>query len=83
MDLGIRGQAALVLAGTRDIGFGCAEALAEAGCRVVFNGVTPESGRIALGKLKGHDVHYVQGDVMNPRESGRIYNKARDWLGKK
>lgn len=82
MDLGIKGQAALVLAGTRGIGFGCTEALAEAGCRVVFNGVTPESGRIALDKLKGHDVHYVQGDVMNPRERGRIYDEARAWLGK-
>ena len=82
MDLGIKGQAALVLAGTRGIGFGCTQALAEAGCRVVFNGVTPESGRVALSKLKGYDAHYVQGDVMNPGERGRIYDEARTWLGK-
>ncbi|MBM3542102.1 MAG: 3-oxoacyl-ACP reductase, partial [Alphaproteobacteria bacterium] len=34
MDLGIKGERALVLAGTRGIGFGCARALAEAGCKV-------------------------------------------------
>lgn len=81
MDLGIKGEKALVLAGTRGIGFGCTQALAEAGCKVAFNGLSEDSGRIAMDRLKGHDVHFVRGDVMKPGERDRIYAEARAWLG--
>ncbi len=81
MDLRIKGEKAIVLAGTRGISFGCAQALAEAGCKVVFNGVNAETGQIALGKLKGHDVHYVQGDVTDPKAREDIWAQARTWLG--
>ena len=81
MDLGIKGERAIVLAGTRGIGFGCTEALAKAGCRVAFNGISAENGQKALAKLRGLDVHYVQGDVMKPAERDRIYAEARQWLG--
>lgn len=37
MDLGISGRRALVCAGSKGLGRGCAEALAEAGCSVVLN----------------------------------------------
>ncbi len=38
MDLGIAGRKAIVCASSRGLGFGCAKALAEAGCEVVING---------------------------------------------
>ncbi len=37
MDLGIKGKRALVCAGSKGLGRGCAEALAEAGCDIVLN----------------------------------------------
>jgi 3-oxoacyl-[acyl-carrier protein] reductase len=81
MDLGIKGENALVLAGTRGIGFGCTQALAEAGCKVAFNGLSEESGKATMGRLKGHDAHFVRGDVMDPKDRDRIYAEAREWLG--
>jgi 3-oxoacyl-[acyl-carrier protein] reductase len=38
MDLGIAGKKAIVCASSRGLGYGCAMALAEAGCEVVING---------------------------------------------
>jgi len=37
MDLGIKGKRALVCAGSKGLGRGCAEALAEGGCDIVLN----------------------------------------------
>ncbi|MHC5652771.1 SDR family oxidoreductase [Stappia sp.] len=39
MDLGISGRTAIVCASSRGLGRGCAEALAEAGCNLVINGL--------------------------------------------
>lgn len=41
MDLGISGRRAIVCASTSGLGYGCAVALAEAGCHVVLNGRDP------------------------------------------
>jgi 3-oxoacyl-[acyl-carrier protein] reductase len=38
MDLGISGKKAIVCASSRGLGYGCAMALAEAGCEVIVNG---------------------------------------------
>src|SRR5216684_3369709 len=38
MDLGIAGKTAIVCASSRGLGYGCAMALAEAGCEVIVNG---------------------------------------------
>jgi 3-oxoacyl-[acyl-carrier protein] reductase len=38
MDLGIAGKKAIVCASSRGLGYGCAMALAEAGCEVIVNG---------------------------------------------
>ena len=43
MDLGIRGKKALVCAGSKGLGRGCAEALAEAGVDLVLNARGPEA----------------------------------------
>jgi 3-oxoacyl-[acyl-carrier protein] reductase len=42
MDLGISGRKAIVCASSRGLGRGCAEALAEAGCEVIVNGLDAE-----------------------------------------
>lgn len=43
MDLGISGRRAIVCASTGGLGYGCAVALAEAGCHVVINGRDPQT----------------------------------------
>ena len=47
MDLGIRGRRAVVCAGSKGLGRGCAEALAQAGCEIVLNG--RGAGALAAG----------------------------------
>ncbi|MXN63675.1 SDR family oxidoreductase [Stappia sp. GBMRC 2046] len=42
MDLGISGRKAIVCASSRGLGRGCAEALADAGCELVINGLDAE-----------------------------------------
>jgi len=61
MDLGIRGETALVLGGTKGLGFGCAQALAEAGVRLIVNGRNAADGAEAVKQLPG--ATFVQGDL--------------------
>ena len=44
MDLGIEGRKAIVCASSRGLGRACAQALAQAGCEVVINGL--DAGRL-------------------------------------
>ena len=74
MNLGIEGETALVLGGTRGLGLACARALSEAGVRVLVNGRSPagwEAARASLG-----DAVFVQGDVGNADDRARICNTA-------
>jgi len=65
MDLGIAGRTAVVCASSKGLGFGCAKALADAGCRVVINGRNPDTLEAARVKLadSGADVVAVVADV--------------------
>jgi 3-oxoacyl-[acyl-carrier protein] reductase len=66
MDLGISGRRAIVCASSRGLGRACAEALAEAGCEVVINGVDKDRlMRVAseIGTATGARVTAVAGDV--------------------
>lgn len=66
MDLGISGRTALVCASSKGLGFGCAQALAEAGCKVVVNGRSAESaGRAAeaIARATGAEVRAVAADL--------------------
>ena len=56
MDLGIRGKRALVTASSRGLGFGCARALAEAGCEIVVNARGAEALKAAAEELRQHGV---------------------------
>jgi 3-oxoacyl-[acyl-carrier protein] reductase len=61
MDLGLEGRTALVLGGTRGLGWACARALAQAGVRVVINGRDAVHGEQAARQLPGG--RYVAGDI--------------------
>lgn len=66
MDLGIAGRRAVVCASSRGLGRACAEALAEAGCEIVINGVDPDRlSRTAaeIAQATGAKVVPVAGDV--------------------
>ncbi len=80
MDLEIDGERALVLAASAGIGLGCAEALVQAGCRVVINGRDRARGERAAAAL-GPGAHFVQGDVANPEDRARLHDEASTHLG--
>jgi 3-oxoacyl-[acyl-carrier protein] reductase len=72
MDLGIRGRTALVCASSQGLGYACALALAQEGCRVSVNG--RDAGKLeraaqALREATGASVRTVQADLNT--EAGR------------
>jgi 3-oxoacyl-[acyl-carrier protein] reductase len=75
MDLGISGEAALVLGGTQGLGYACAAALAEAGVTVVVNGRDPVKGEKVAASL-GADSHFVPGDLALVEARAEIYEGA-------
>uniref|UniRef100_UPI003BADB838 SDR family oxidoreductase n=1 Tax=Stappia sp. TaxID=1870903 RepID=UPI003BADB838 len=69
MDLGISGRKAIVCASSRGLGRGCAEALAEAGCDLVINGLDGARLDATASDLRaryGVDVKRVVADVSTP-----------------
>jgi 3-oxoacyl-[acyl-carrier protein] reductase len=63
MRIDLQGRTALVLGGTRGLGWGCAQALAEAGARVIVNGRDAAHGQSAAARLPGGA--FVAGDIGN------------------
>ena len=61
MRIALDGKTALVLGGTGGLGLSCAQALAEAGARVIVNGRDPNRGRAAVARLPGGT--FVAADV--------------------
>ncbi|MBT5414753.1 MAG: SDR family oxidoreductase [Rhodospirillaceae bacterium] len=80
MDLGIKGESALVLASSRGLGFGCAKALSDEGVRVVLNGLSEENGAKAV-KAIGGDTIFVSADVSKAEDRERLWDEALDHLG--
>ncbi len=81
MDLGISGRKAIVCASSRGLGRACAEALAEAGCRVVINGVDPDRlARTAeeLARATGAEIIPVVADVGSPEGQAAILEASPD-----
>src|SRR5258706_4853201 len=71
------GRVAVVTGGGQGIGLACAEALAEAGAKVIIadmNPATAEAGRAKL-KTAGYDTETVAMDVTN---SGRVSQAAEE-----
>ena len=56
MDLGIKGKRALVCAASKGLGFGCADALAQAGVNLVINARGADALEAAAERLRGHGV---------------------------
>jgi 3-oxoacyl-[acyl-carrier protein] reductase len=80
VDLGIAGEVALVLGGSKGLGFSCAQELARAGVRVAINGRNKSDGAAALAKL-GKDAIFVQGDVSEPGRVAAIIDEVEKTLG--
>jgi len=69
MDLGISGKTALVCASSKGLGRGCAEALAEAGCRLVMNARGAEALEETAAHIRatyGVEVVTVAADIVSP-----------------
>jgi 3-oxoacyl-[acyl-carrier protein] reductase len=78
MDLGISGQAALLLGSTQGLGLACARALAQEGVRVAVNGRDPARTQAVAADLGGVG---IAGDVGDPEQRARIVAEARAALG--
>src|SRR3984893_13863080 len=76
----LTGRTALVTGGGGAIGLACAEALAEAGAKVIIaepDAAVAEDGRAAL-QAKGHDPEVV---IMDVTDSRRVKEVADDVVG--
>jgi 3-oxoacyl-[acyl-carrier protein] reductase len=71
MHIELQGRTALVLGGTRGLGWGCARALADAGARVIINGRDAEHGRAAAARLPVG--LFVAGDVGDEAERQALF----------
>ncbi|MCT8972489.1 SDR family oxidoreductase [Microbaculum marinisediminis] len=81
MDLGIAGKRAIVCASSRGLGRACAEALAEAGCEVVINGVDRDRLERVAGEIAqatGAKVVPVAGDVSLPETQAALLAACAD-----
>ncbi len=66
MDLGIKGKTAIICAGSRGLGRGCAEALAAEGVNLVINGRNVETLELTAAALRdahGVDVTAIAADI--------------------
>ena len=70
--LRLDGQVALVTGGTRGIGLGIAEALAEAGARLILSTKVAKPDVIDRLRAHGHAVDYVQADLAVPATAAKL-----------
>ncbi|MBT5414752.1 MAG: SDR family oxidoreductase [Rhodospirillaceae bacterium] len=86
MDLGIKGEGALILAGSQGLGLGCARALLDEGVKVLVTGRNAETGAKAVASLNGGsgggDAGFIQGDVADADDRARVFAEAEKRLGK-
>lgn len=76
---------ALVTGGSRGIGLGCAEKLAEGGFDLAINGMRPEEDiQEAIQKLQqlGADVLYCRGNIGDAAARGEILSKIKSHYGR-
>jgi 3-oxoacyl-[acyl-carrier protein] reductase len=79
MDLGIAGRGALVAASSAGLGLATAQALAEAGCRVVISGRDAERLRVAAESIP--DAITIVGDVSTTDGATGLVEAATEALG--
>lgn len=76
MDLGIAGRKAIVCASSRGLGYGCALALAQAGCEVIVNGRDEKRVKEAtaeIAKATGSKIIPVAADVATPEGQRALF----------
>src|SRR5437867_8585774 len=75
MDLGIAGRKAIVCASSRGLGRACAQALAQAGCEVVINGLDAARLEAAAAELNktGAKIIPVRADVATPEGQAALF----------
>ena len=81
MDLGIAGRKAIVCASSRGLGRACAEALAQAGCDIVINGLDAarlETTAADIRKATGAKVIPVVGDLATPEGQTALFRACPD-----
>src|SRR6056297_3336199 len=78
MDLGIRGKRALVCASSKGLGFGCAEALAQAGVDLGMNARGSDALAAAAERLRAHGVSVttVAADVTTAEGQAAVLDAA-------
>lgn len=78
----LREKKAIVTGGTKGLGYGMAEALAEAGCEVVIIGSSDKVFESAKGLCKkGYSCKAVKADLIKRDENYRAFNEALLMLG--
>ena len=70
------GQIALITGGSRGIGLGIAEALGEAGARLIVSSKTPRPEAVEQLRAKGYAVDYIQADMEDPKAPARLIGEA-------
>jgi 3-oxoacyl-[acyl-carrier protein] reductase len=80
LGLGLAGETAVVLGGSKGLAFACAQALIRAGARVVINGRDAKNGAVAIGRL-GDNATFIQGDLAGPDGTRAIIDAARQAIG--
>ncbi len=79
MNLDLEGRTALVLGGTRGLGWACAQALAHEGARVIINGRDASHGERSAAALPGG--HFVGGDIGNEQERRKLIDAVHAIAG--
>jgi 3-oxoacyl-[acyl-carrier protein] reductase len=81
MDLGIAGRKAIICASSRGLGRACAQALAEAGCEIVINGLDGarlEATAAELRQATGATVTAVQADIATVEGQAKLFAACPD-----
>src|SRR5205807_9012182 len=79
VDLGIAGRKAIVCASSRGLGRACAEALAQAGCEVVINGLDASRLEMTAAELRqatGARVTAVAADVASAEGQAALFSSC-------
>ncbi|WP_425146417.1 SDR family oxidoreductase [Deinococcus sp.] len=85
MDLGLKGKAALVTAGSSGLGYACALELAREGARVALCSRTLERAQQAAERVAaqtGAEVHGFAADVARPDDLERLFGGVGEMFGR-